>query len=349
MLQKGDIKMTIRNVEIRFLSILDSLKKTENEYIKRLDSYKYVKNALTSESTGLRYFNGKINDIRYVKDSIKGKVIIDGGCGSGAFSVILSLLGAKKVYAIDYLADCIELTKFMINIANLDNVEVIHNDIIELDLPEKSIDGIFSIEAISHYRNYESFLEMASRVLKKGGFLVIRDGNNAASPHIRKKTFKTWDVFENYPKATTIFGHQKGDTCYLDMRKEIIKNEFSNLSQDEIEKFAKYTFAYSRDKIVKVIKQFIEGNFSLKSEYSYGKCPLDPETDCYMERLFNPIDLKHELRNYGFKSKIKSNGPARRDLRVLRYFWELLSPITIFLPRGFQIIAIKSFNLHNVA
>lgn len=333
--------MNIKSVEGRFISILDSLKKTENEYIKELDSFKYIKSALTNESMMLKYFDGKINDIRYVKNSIEGEVIIDAGCGSGIFSVLLSLLGAKKVYAVDYLADCVEMTKFIINIANLDNVEVIHSDIGELDLPEKSIDGIFSIEAISHYRKYESFLDMASRVLRKGGFLLIGDDNNGASPHIRKKTFLIWDIFENHPKATTIFGHPKGDICYLDMRRKIIKNEFPNLNQDEIEKFAKYTFSYSREKIATAVNQFIEGDFSLILEYSYGKCPLDPETDCYMERLFNPKDLKRELRNYGFKSKIKSNGPARRDLRILRYIWELLSPVTIFLPRGFTIIAVK--------
>ena len=48
--------MNIKSVESRFISILDSLKKTENEYIKGLDSYKYIKSVLTNESMGLKYF-----------------------------------------------------------------------------------------------------------------------------------------------------------------------------------------------------------------------------------------------------------------------------------------------------
>ena len=93
---------------------------------------------------------------------------------------------------------------------------------------------------------------------------------------------------------------------------------------------------------VKAVNQFIKGDFSLKSAYSYGKCPLDPITDCYMELLIKPKDLVHELKNYGFKSKIYSSGPSRKSLRVLRFFWELFSPITIFFPRAFKIISIKN-------
>ena len=336
--------MNLKSVEVRFLSILESLKKKEDGYIKKLDSYKYIKKDLISKSLKLKCFDTAIRDISYVKNSIEGNTIIDAGCGSGSFSVILSLLGAKRVYAVDYIDNCIEMTKFMLNIAHIDNVEVIHSDIGKLDLPENSVDGIFSIEGISHYRNYELFLNMASKVLKKGGFLLIRDGNNGASLLIKKRNFKIWDIFENYPMdaGNSIFGHsQQVDTYYLDMRRKIIENEFHILNKYEIENFAKYTFGYNKEEIIKAANQFMKGDFSLKSEYSYGKCPLDPETDCYMERLFHPKALKRELRSYGFKSKIKSCGPARRDFRVPRFFWELFSPITIFLPKGFVLIATK--------
>ena len=89
-----------------------------------------------------------------------------------------------------------QMADFLVKIAGLNNIEVIHSDIGELRLPEKSVDGILSIEAISHYRNYKSFLKMASKVLRNNGFLVIRDGNNGASPRIRKMTYKIWDIYD---------------------------------------------------------------------------------------------------------------------------------------------------------
>jgi 2-polyprenyl-3-methyl-5-hydroxy-6-metoxy-1,4-benzoquinol methylase len=329
----------IKNIENKFLSILESLNHPEYKSIKKFKSYRFIKKAVTSKAAMLRYFDLKIGDIRYVKNTIENSVVVDAGCGAGMFSVLLSLLGAKKVYAVDCIADCVRMTRSLVSIAHIDNIEVIHSDIGTLDLPAGSIDSIFCIEAISHYKDYKSFLTMASIVLKKGGLLFIRDGNNAASPFVRKKNYKIWAMFENYPKATTIFGIEKDERCFSRIRKEIIELEFPTLSQTQAESFARYTFGYSREKIVTAVRQFIKGDFFLKSEFSYGKCPLNPEKDYYMEYLFNPIDLKHELRNYGFKSKVIARGPARRKLKLLRFVWELLSPLTIFLPGGFQLIA----------
>jgi len=82
------------------------------------------------------------------------------------------------------------MTKDIVDIAGLKNVTVMQCDIAELDLPEKSVDGILSIEAISHYRNPNAFLDKASRLIKSDGFLVISDGNNAASQKIKKMTLR---------------------------------------------------------------------------------------------------------------------------------------------------------------
>lgn len=334
--------MDIAKAESRFLSLLELLSQPENQYIKEFQSYRFVKKILANKSMMLKYIDLKTSDIRYVKKFIKGKTLIDAGCGSGSFSILLSLLGAKKVFAVDYVADSVEMTRAFANIANIKNITAIHSDIGKLDLPNDSIDGIFSIEAISHYQNCNSFFSMASKVLKDNGFLFIRDGNNKLSRYIRKRNYRIWDVFENYRDPITLFGYEKKGACYLDMRKKIIKDEFPDLSEEALEKFAKYTFAYCKERIIMAVSSFIKGDFSLKSEYTYGKCPLNPETDCYMEYLFDPIYLKRKLRHFGFRSKVISRGPANRNLRLLRYFWELFSPVTIFLLGGFQIIAIKT-------
>jgi 2-polyprenyl-3-methyl-5-hydroxy-6-metoxy-1,4-benzoquinol methylase len=233
--------MTVSRVvtsQERFISLIDRLEETGNSQIKVLDSYKYFKNIFANK---LKDFDFMIRDIFFVRDAIEGKEIIDAGCGSGTFSILLSWLGARKVYAVDYSDDACEMTKFMINFADIGNVEVVHSDIGEFNLPGKSVDGIFSIEAISHYRNYETFLDMSSRVLRDDGFLVIRDNNNGASCQIRRKNLKIWDVFENYPGKTTVFGNTKSDTCYLVMRERIIQDEFPDLSLEEIKKYARFT------------------------------------------------------------------------------------------------------------
>jgi 2-polyprenyl-3-methyl-5-hydroxy-6-metoxy-1,4-benzoquinol methylase len=332
----------VKSAQIRFVSILKRLKQNLNDDILKLEAFDlYVKNILESEEAMLKVFNSGLHSIRYVMGSIKGKVLLDGGCGAGTFAVILSLLGAKKVYAVDFLPDCVELTNYIVTIAEIDNIEVIQSDISELDLPQASVDGIFSNEAISHYRNYRTFFSMAARTLNEGGFLAVSDSNNKASKSIRNYTQSIWDVYEDSPTGTTVPDHAKGELCYKDMRKAIIEKEFPNLSEDDTEIYARDTFAYSKEKIIQTIKEFMQGDFSGRSQYAKGKCPLDPETDCYNEQLFDPRELKHELVKYGFKTRIRSLGPARPDLKPISYLWEWLSPITIYMPRAFQIVSKK--------
>lgn len=333
--------MDIKIAEEKFIATLKDLRDAENAHVKELDAFKYVKDCLISENMMSNHFYSALNDAHYVRKEIQGKTVIDAGCGAGSFSVFLSLLGAKKVYAVDFMPDCLEMTEAMIGFAGLNNIETVQIDIGELSLPKESVDGIFSLESISHYRNYKSFLSNSSRLLKKGGFLVIRDGNNGASPFTKKMNYKIWDIFENQPGQVTISGHYKGDSYYLDERRKIIRKEFPSLSEEKIDEYAKKTFSYSREKIIEAVDQFITGDFSLKSEYAYGKCPKDPVTDCYMELLFHPKDLMRELQTYGFQSKLYAAGPSRKSLRAIKFLYEFLTPITIYLPRAFKITSKK--------
>jgi len=334
--------MDTRAIEAKFLSVLDNIRQGRGQGSGDSEAFpKYFESALASETTMRKYFDWQMGHTRYVRDSIEGRTLIDAGCGAGALSILLSLMGAKKVYAVDYLADQIAQARFAIRAAGTDNVELVQSDVASLDLPAESIDGIFSIEGISHYRHYPSFLEMAARVLKHGGFLVVSDGNNSASPILRRRTQRIWDAFENCPDGLSIYGHEKGDTCYLAARMEIIRSAFPQLEPEQVRQFAGYTFGYSKASTIAAVKQFMTGDYSLRSEYGPGKCPFDPESDCYMEALIHPGRLVRELRQYGFTATVKANGPANRRLRLLQIVWGALSPLTILLPRGFSIIARK--------
>jgi 2-polyprenyl-3-methyl-5-hydroxy-6-metoxy-1,4-benzoquinol methylase len=331
----------IREAESRFIELLNQLNEPVNRNLQKYQGFMYLRPALTSVHTMKKYFDSKMSDIRYVIDSIEGNEIYDAGCGSGSFSILLSYLGAKKVIAVDFLDDAIVMTKKLVELAGIKNVEVVKGDIAEILKQKRRVDGIFSIEAISHYRNYKAFLRGAAECLGPGCFLVIRDGNNAASKSIRSKTYEIWDHFERNTFQCTIHGHQKGDGCYLKMREAIIKESFPSLTIEQIRNYAEWTFAYSRDNVIKAVTLFLKNDVSMRSEYAFAKCPLDPSTDLYMEYLINPYELKKELIELGFESSVKSLGPVRRQFFLIRYWWELLSAITIYTPRPFLLIARK--------
>lgn len=334
--------MDILESQSRFASILERVRSGEYVPAEGEERYPtYMQSALKDAASIRKYCYFQLSHVRYVSHLLEGKTLMDAGCGAGSLAVLLSILGAREVLAVDFVAEQIEQTKFLIRAAGVDNIETIQSDISSLDLPPESVDGIFSIEAISHYRGYEGFLDAVDRVLKPGGFLVISDGNNAASRRLRAITYDIWNAFENSPRAETVHGHPKGEQCYRKMREAIILEAFPVLDAETARRYAAYTFGYSREATVLAAGQFIKGDFSLRSDWSPDKCPLDPQSDCYMERLVHPYELARELTRRGYRCTVKSNGPTSPKYAPLTRVWEMLSPLTIYLPRGFCLMAFK--------
>lgn len=335
--------MDIHQAQAQFAGFLRAVRDGEHTPIEGQERYPtYMQHALKDQATIRKYWYFQLSHVRHVRDHLEGKTLMDAGCGSGTLAVLLSLLGARRVLAVDFVAEQVEQARFLVRAAGVHNVKVIQSDISALNMAPQTVDGIFSIEAISHYRGYDSFLDTVSTLLRPGGFVTISDGNNAASPQVRALTHELWDAFENSPEAGTIHGHPKGEGCYRDMREIIIRNAFPELDEQTARLYAGYTFGYSKESTILAVGQFLKGDHSLRAEWSPGKCPLDPECDCYMERLVHPHRLARELTGRGFRCTVKSNGPISPELAPLRHVWEALSPLTIYMPRGFTVTAFKS-------
>jgi len=337
------VRVNTNDVRLQFVSILAAINDRQYDPAREGERFPFYANArLGTEAARKRYFDYQFALTRYVADRIPEAVLVDAGCGVGCLSVLLSLLGAKKVYAVDYLAEQVEQARYVVRASGSRNIDVVQADVSLLDLPPASVDGIFSIEAISHYRDYLGFLRKAADIVRPGGFLLISDGNNGASPFVRTRVRKIWDVFENLPEPIELYGHSKNELCYVRMRKRIIREAFPELPEEQAELYARFTFGYSRESTVLAAGQFMKGDYSLRSEFSRDKCPLDPESDSHVEQMFDPRKLARELEEYGFRSVVRSRGPANPRLRAIRYLWERLSSITILLPRPFLIVASKA-------
>jgi ubiquinone/menaquinone biosynthesis C-methylase UbiE len=131
-----------------------------------------------------------------IDNYIKGKVILDMGCGSGRYSLALSLLGAKKVYAIDLFAQSYQNVKKIVDEKNL-NVEFIEANFHDLPFKDETFDFIFCNGTIHHSRSIQKSLDEYKRVLKQGGkgFLYIY-----ADYGIFWNTRKIMrDIFQNIP------------------------------------------------------------------------------------------------------------------------------------------------------
>ena len=111
---------------------------------------------------------------KIIDDCIKDKTVLDMGCGSGRYSIALSLLGAKKVYALDLFEQSYKARKQIADERKL-NIEFLEGNFHNLPFKDNFFDFIFCNGTIHHSTSIEKSLKEFKRVLKEGhkGFLYL--------------------------------------------------------------------------------------------------------------------------------------------------------------------------------
>jgi ubiquinone/menaquinone biosynthesis C-methylase UbiE len=121
-----------------------------------------------------------INESKYVLENIfekndisineiKGKTVLDMGCGSGRFTIGFAQLGAKMVTGVDLGATGIEIGRKTSEELGLENIKFIKNNVLTLPFEDESFDFVFSKGVLHHTGDLENGLNEFHRVMKKGG------------------------------------------------------------------------------------------------------------------------------------------------------------------------------------
>lgn len=106
-----------------------------------------------------------------------GTPILDAGCGSGRHSIRLANLGFG-VTAIDFSDYIVEDAKKYVADLDLQNkITVQQNSLLELTFPDESFDYILCWGVLMHIPEVDKAIKELSRVLKKGGTLIISEVN----------------------------------------------------------------------------------------------------------------------------------------------------------------------------
>lgn len=125
----------------------------------------FDKETLTKES--LILVKNRIPDA-IIQSEIKNARVLDMGCGSGRYSIALSLLGAKEVVGVDYQAKAFQAAKDYCEKNGL-NVKFHESNVLDLPFEDASFDFVFSNGVLHHTSSIEKGLRELSRVLKKPG------------------------------------------------------------------------------------------------------------------------------------------------------------------------------------
>jgi SAM-dependent methyltransferase len=105
----------------------------------------------------------------FTPEELRGKLVLDVGCGAGRFLDVASRWGAN-VIGID-LSFAVEASQK--NLGSRPNVTVIQADVFRLPFRKETFDAIFSIGVLHHARDTrEAFLQLP-KVLKNGGDIAV--------------------------------------------------------------------------------------------------------------------------------------------------------------------------------
>ena len=110
---------------------------------------------------------------------LKGKLVLDAGCGSGRFSEIALNLGARLI-AIDYSSAVDAASQ---NLSS-DSLLIAQGDLADLPLPGESLDFVYCIGVLQHTKSPEKIVAELLRCLKPGGEITLTFYENS-SWHVR--------------------------------------------------------------------------------------------------------------------------------------------------------------------
>jgi len=102
-------------------------------------------------------------------EELRGKLVLDAGCGMGRYAEVASRYGAR-VIGID-LSRAVEAARQ--NLADRDNVQILQANLLKLPFPDQTFDFIYSIGVLHHTPNCETTFRGLVRLLKPGGTIVI--------------------------------------------------------------------------------------------------------------------------------------------------------------------------------
>jgi SAM-dependent methyltransferase len=309
--------------------------------------------ALLGDDEQLRT-SGIRKEIRYLRDVFEGAGLLDlsesevleVGAGYGLGLIGVACLGARRAVGVELLSRAVDWATHVSQVLPQelrDRLEFDRGSANELPLADESVDVVLSLEAISHYLDYKPFLHEAQRVLRPGGTLIVSDGNNGLNPLIRRRTIALWASHEEPPGAGRTRPHDY-PFHFVDRRRELIEQVYPQIAADDALALALRTSGMVRAEVLDAARVYVEDGALPNRPYERAQLTVHPIEDMVMERLFNPYALARELREYGFRTRVRGHwgGASQRPLlRLANRALVSVTPLTIVTARAFRITATK--------
>ncbi|PAB58398.1 demethylmenaquinone methyltransferase [Anaeromicrobium sediminis] len=186
----------------------------------------------------------KLNDIisfnmhkRWKRDTIKELDVVENSkmldvcCGTGDFSLMLSLERDKKirVTGLDFSENMISVAREKKEKLKLDNVEFVHGNAMELPFKDNTFDHITIGFGLRNTPDYEQVIGEMMRVIRPGGKVACLDTSHPTLP-IYKQLY--WFYFKHImPRIGQLFSKHRKEYQWLNdsTEKFLSKKELKDL------------------------------------------------------------------------------------------------------------------------
>jgi 2-polyprenyl-3-methyl-5-hydroxy-6-metoxy-1,4-benzoquinol methylase len=150
------------------------------------DQWKEYKKTQLDSYSGLPITANRLNRcLGELSNSLKGKTVLEAGCGAGRFTEILLNKGAQLVSS--DLSNAVEVNQE--NFPQNEDHLVIQADINDMPFADESFDVVVCLGVIQHTPDSEQTIENLYKLVKKGGTLVIDHYSFNRSHYFRMAPF----------------------------------------------------------------------------------------------------------------------------------------------------------------
>lgn len=136
---------------------------------------------------------------QFARDYVRGKVVLDYGCGSGYGSHYLAP-DCEHITGIDISKQAVEFAASRYQADNLSYQVIAPAETAPLPFADNSFDTVVSFQVIEHIQQVDAYLGEIQRVLRPGGVFVCATPDRSTRLLPGQKPWNVWHVKE-YSKA----------------------------------------------------------------------------------------------------------------------------------------------------
>ena len=245
-----NLEEKLRRLDLGNLAISDYSKRYFGDYLRKL-TYGIQACAFIVESS-LANTDKKPKDL----------IFIDHGGGIGLLSIIAKMMGMGKVIYSDIYDVATRDAQVLAEAIGVHIDHYVAGDVDELlnymHTNKLDVDIIASRNVIEHVFNPSKFIEKIAQINQHSLQLFFATTANIENPMVNIYTRRIHKKLE-YQGMGKAWGNKERDQvmAYLDIRKNIILQNFPGLIEEEVDMLAKKTRGYIKEDILDAIKAFI--------------------------------------------------------------------------------------------